>query len=287
MASKKRRDLYFGLMLLMVPIAGAVMGALLPNVTNGSAPNAAVDVDQFLSLTDQPGSAPAAPLELAQAEGVRGAPLGAAPTEAAPPAVTIGEEATDERQRMQNMIPKESWDLLKQAEKPVAPEDLYRFDRTTDGKFLKVTFSALGGYKYELPDPEVVRASADPTKPPTQQIPEPLMKIHGEQVVIVGFMVPFDIDRKGNVKSFALTQNQAFCCFGIPPAMNELVMVTMEEGKTAPFLNNIPLAVYGKIEVGEEIDDGYVLSLYRMSASEAIDVKELLRRTNEAAGAAQ
>lgn len=282
MASKKKRDLYFGLMLLLVPVGGALLGALLPKMTDGSALAAAGGTDQYLALTDS-----AAPVAVAQAEGVRGAPLGAAPTDAAAPAVTIDDEKADEKQRLQSMIPKESWDLVKQVEKPATGDDLFRFDHTADGKFLKITFAALGGYKYELPDPEEVRKSPDPTKPLTQQIPDPLMKLNGEQAVVVGFMVPFDIDRKGNVKSFALTQNQSFCCFGIPPAMNELVMVTMEEGKTAPFLNNIPLAVYGKLEVGEEIDDGYVLSLYRMTASEAIDVKELLRRTNEASGAAQ
>lgn len=269
MALKSKRDLYFAALLLLVPVAGAMLGAFLPTQTSG-APAGVENLDDLLALTDAHSQSEA--FLMAQAEGVRGAPLGAAPS--TPPQ---GHMPSPDNP---NLIPQESWDLLNQIQKPPAnPEDIYRFDRTADGKYLKVTFSALGGYEYKLPDPEVVRNSADPTKPPTKQIPDELMKIDGEEVVLVGFMVPFDIDRKGNVKSFALTVNQAFCCFGIPPAMNELVMVTMAEGQTAPFLNNVPLAAYGKLEVGEEIDEGYVLSLYRMTSTEVIDVKELLRRS--------
>lgn len=283
MALKSKRDLYFAALLLLVPVAGALLGAFLPAQTSGYAPAGVDNLDDLLALTDAHSQSEA--FLMAQAEGVRGAPLGAAP----PPAPPAGQPGAPGHHMPSpdnpNLIPQASWDLLNQVQKPPeSEEDRYRFDRTADGKYLKVTFSALGGYEYKLPDPEVVRNSADPTKPPTQQIPDELMAIDGEDVVLVGFMVPFDIDRRGNVKSFALTVNQAFCCFGIPPAMNELVMVTMEEGKVAPFLNNIPLAAYGKLEVGEEIDEGYVLSVYRMTATEVIDVKELLRRSQPGGG---
>jgi hypothetical protein len=95
-------------------------------------------------------------------------------------------------------------------------------------------------------------------------------------------MVPIDVDRRGNVTSFALTQNQSFCCYGIPPGLTELVVVDMAEGKSAPYSYDVPVAVYGTIKVGEEIDDGYILNLYHVTSTEVVDVRELMRRVEKA-----
>lgn len=174
-------------------------------------------------------------------------------------------------------ISDEAWEMLQKLEGDTG--DGLNFEKTPDGQYTKVTFSALGSFEYELPDPDVIRESADPTKPPKEQIPSEIKDLDAEPVVVVGFMVPIEIDREGKVKSFALTQNQAFCCYGVPPGMNEWIMVEMEEGKTAPFKLDLPVATYGQIDVGEEIEDGYILSIYRMTGGEVIDAHELLRRT--------
>lgn len=173
-------------------------------------------------------------------------------------------------------LPQESLDLLQQMEGD-PKKDPFKFEKTRDGKFLKVTFNALGSFEYDVPDPDALLASPDPTKPLKDQIPQPIKKLDEKDVVIVGFMVPVEVDNTGNVKSFALTQNQMFCCFGVPPGMNEWVMVSMAD-QPAKYYSDLPIAAFGKLEVGEEIEDGYVMSVYRMQAREILDVRELLKR---------
>ena len=191
---------------------------------------------------------------------VRGAPLGGATPSDAPLRV----------------IPQSSLDLVKQLEGSV--KDLFKFEKAKDGKHLKVTFAALGSFPYEIPDREAILESDDPTTSPVDQIPEEIRALDSAKVVLVGFMVPIDVDRRGRIKSFALTQNQMFCCFGVPPSMNEWVMVEMSDGKTAEYISDLPIAVFGDFRVGEEIEDGYVMSVYRMAGREVMDVRELIKR---------
>lgn len=213
----------------------------------------------------------------------RGAPLDAPnEDESIPSGSPLGEPILGEDGQPQQIrvIPESSLKLLEETEaSALDSEDLYDFKKTKDGKFFKVTFAALGNYPYEVPDPDVIRQSDDPTKPPVEQIPDELKALNKKNIVLIGFMVPIDVDRKGRIKSFALTQNQMFCCFGVPPAMNEWVMVDMPEGKTAEYYSDLPVAVYGTMQVGEEIDEGYVISIYRMTGLEVIDVQQLIKRT--------
>jgi hypothetical protein len=210
---------------------------------------------------------------LAQAEldEIKGAPLDA-PVEESPKS----QDNTPDVKPLGRALPQESLDLLEQMEKNTGKDPL-KFEKTRDGKYLKVTFNALGSFKYDVPDPDALLASPDPTKPLKDQIPSPIKKLDTKEVVIVGFMVPVEVDNKGNVKSFALTQNQMFCCFGVPPGMNEWVMVSMGD-TPAKYYSDLPIAAFGKLEVGEEIEDGYVMSVYRMNAEKVMDVRELLRQ---------
>ncbi|MFA6242811.1 MAG: DUF3299 domain-containing protein, partial [Candidatus Hydrogenedentales bacterium] len=112
------------------------------------------------------------------------------------------------------------------------------------------------------------------------QIPAWIKKLHKQKSVVVGFMVPIEVEGDGDavkVKSFALTQNQMFCCFGVPPAMNQWVMVTME-GDASKYYADLPVAVYGEFEVGEDIEDGYVMSVFRMRAEKTMDVRDLIKQ---------
>jgi hypothetical protein len=204
------------------------------------------------------------PLNAPKKEEVKGAPLGGAAPEGAPSDKPI------------RVIPDSSLKLVEQLEG--SEGDLFKFEKAKDGEHLKVTFAALGSYPYEIPSRETILESGDPTKSPVDQIPEEIKALDKEKVVLVGFMVPIDVDRRGQIKSFALTQNQQFCCFGVPPAMNEWVMVEMGEGETAEYISDLPIAVFGDFKVGEEIEDGYVMSVYRMAGREVMDVRELIKR---------
>lgn len=199
---------------------------------------------------------------------VKGPPLGGAAPDGAPSDAPI------------RVIPESSLALVEQMEGAKSGEDLFKFEKAKDGEHLKVTFAALGSFPYEIPDREAILQSGDPTKSPVDQIPEEIKELDATKVVLVGFMVPIDVDRRGQIKSFALTQNQMFCCFGVPPSMNEWVMVEMSDGETAEYVSDLPIAVFGDFKVGEEIEDGYVMSVYRMAGNEVMDVRELIKRAD-------
>ncbi|MBI1320908.1 MAG: DUF3299 domain-containing protein [Candidatus Hydrogenedens sp.] len=207
--------------------------------------------------------------------GVQGAAIDAAP-EAAP----ADAAAVDGLPPKIRSISDESKQLLEQADAASAnSDDPFKFDKTKDGMHYKVSFKSLGGYAYEVPDPNVIRAQPDPSQSPVDQVPGGIKALNESPVLIAGFMVPIEFNAEGKVSSFALTQDQMFCCYGVPPKMNEWVMVTMADGFSTEYRNDAPVAVFGQLNVGEEIDDGYVLSLYRLKSDKVIDVRELLKET--------
>lgn len=293
MDTKRLKNFMTTAALLSLPLLAVGLGALTPGEASVVEREAALA--DVMAMADAAAGGDAelqsvAPFDLAQAteevrgeplnaaqaeekEEVRGAPLGAAPE--------AGADPDTEGMSPIRTIPQESLDLMEKLDggAPMNPDELV-FEKTKNGKFSKVTFGGLSSFQYEIPDPEIIRESQDPFKAPVDQIPSKIRELDGEPVVVVGFMVPIEIDRKGNVESFALTVNQTFCCFGVPPAMNEWLMVEMEEGHSAPYTMDVPVAAYGMFHVGEEIEDGYVLSIYRMTADEVIDVHELLKRTD-------
>ena len=289
---RRKRDMIAAALLLIVPVIVAVVsGALTPSKSAGPSASEQQAVESLMELADAASGQAAAPkgAPLGEAGAApQGAPLGEAG--AAPQGAPLGESGTPPlvpstdpnalAPGQTRVIPKGSLDLVEQLEgKPTG--DPMNFEKTADGRWVKATFAALGGFKYEVPDPDEIRKSPTPNKPVKDQIPPKLKALDGQPTLLVGFMVPIEITREGKVKSFALTQNQTFCCFGVPPAMNEWVMVTMDEGVTADYIMDLPVAAYGLLSVGEEIEDGYVLSMYRMSSSEVITAHELLKRTKK------
>jgi hypothetical protein len=142
--------------------------------------------------------------------------------------------------------------------------------------FLTVTFDTLGSFFYEIPDlskastEPAVKPAADAPKTvakPKDQIPAPIRAFSGKRVAVQGFMVPIRIE-KGATKSFLLVKDQSLCCYGRMPRMNEWVSVKMTGDKAAKFIGDQPVTVFGKIDVGEEIEKGEVLSIYRLEAED-------------------
>jgi len=50
------------------------------------------------------------------------------------------------------------------------------------------------------------------------------------------------------------------------------------EGEPAKYYSELPVAAFGKLEVGEEFEDGYVMSVYRIKCEKVMDVRELLQQ---------
>ena len=118
-------------------------------------------------------------------------------------------------------------------------------------------FTVLGEFEY----PIYVKIKEGEELP---LIPEEVRGWDGKKVGITGFMNPVRFDREG-VSEFLLVKDILGCCFGATPRMNHWIRVRMREGERAKFYAYDELTVFGALEVSEEIEDGYVMSVYRMT----------------------
>ena len=145
---------------------------------------------------------------------------------------------------------------------PVAPD---KAKKLGDATFQYLTFDTLGGFLYDIPDPDAPKApGVKSDEKPKDQIPAEIHALNGRKVVLQGYMVPFKVDAEGNVRKFLLVRNQNWCCYGVVPRMNEWVSVTLMNGLKTEVVQDVPLTVYGTLKVGEEIKDNYVVSVYRL-----------------------
>ncbi|MHC4548467.1 MAG: DUF3299 domain-containing protein [Planctomycetota bacterium] len=129
---------------------------------------------------------------------------------------------------------------------------------------LDLTFDKLASYPYEI---EEMGQEPQPRK---EQIPASVKALHGKKIAIKGFMVPLKNDGE-EVVEFVLLRNQGACCFGIVPRMNEWIHVTMEPTKIAPYAVDVPLTVFGTLEVGEVFENGLLMSIYRMESTRVLE----------------
>ncbi len=125
-----------------------------------------------------------------------------------------------------------------------------------------ISFDQLTAYDYELPGP-----LAAVTKETQAQMPGSIRALNGKRVQISGFMLPIDLEADG-VRQFILNGSLDMCYFGAPVRINDWIMVTMSQGKKAQF-SHMPTRITGTLEVGEEIRNGRIVSLYRLKADEA------------------
>ena len=129
-----------------------------------------------------------------------------------------------------------------------------------------ISWKELASFAYT---PSVTPHSQKVTPP---HFPPGVSGLNGLPLRISGYMMPVDMDGE-NVASFVLVRNQALCCFGRTPAMNEWVLVRFSAGRSVAMNMDKPIAVEGKFEVGEQIEEGAVVSLYRMVA-QRVEVEE-------------
>ncbi|MCH2102958.1 MAG: DUF3299 domain-containing protein [Planctomycetes bacterium] len=120
-----------------------------------------------------------------------------------------------------------------------------------------INFDLLGEFEY----PVYVKIKEGEELP---EIPEEVRTQNGKKIKITGFMNPVRFDREG-VSEFLLVKDILGCCFGATPKMNHWIRVRMKEGERAKFYAYDQLTVLGEFEVSEEVEDGYVMSIYRMT----------------------
>lgn len=101
------------------------------------------------------------------------------------------------------------------------------------------------------------RVKADP-------VPDGVKALSGRSVSVQGFMVPFKVSKQGKLNEFLLVKDQMGCCYSRVPRMNEWIWVRLPPNEQANYVKDVPITVTGTLEVGEEVTNGMVQSLYRM-----------------------
>jgi hypothetical protein len=132
-----------------------------------------------------------------------------------------------------------------------------------------VTLRELGGFQVFGPLPATNALSTDPglrpnRKPTPTVFPVAIQALNDTEVVVPGFMLPYNLDRRGKVSSFYLIRSTMVCCFGQPPRLNEIVRCETVAGHPVEFMDNLPVRVYGRLMVGDVLQDGQVQALYRL-----------------------
>lgn len=176
---------------------------------------------------------------------VQGAPLDApvSPTPQADARFTPRVAPTD---------PSERAALAAEAPKPVEKEG-----------YQSVGFGELSGFSYLTND--------DGALLPDQEIPEKIRSLNHQNVAVSGYLVPIEYDGE-KVSGLILVRNQLLCCFGEEPKLNEWILVGVEPPVEATL--DVPVTFFGKFEVSPDIEEGQVISLYRLSATAMETMKQ-------------
>lgn len=88
-------------------------------------------------------------------------------------------------------------------------------------------------------------------------LPDEVRALDGQRVAVRGFLV------EGGYQELLLVKSLWSCCFGFPPAADEVVVVRMEGPVDDRWLDGV-VRVVGTLEVSEEREGDLVLSIYRM-----------------------
>ena len=183
------------------------------------------------------------------------------PADIGTPLVDVAELEGAPLRRDAEDVPEEKPDVESIEEPEVVLEGGYLPDEIED-RYEWLEFSFLTSFEY----PDLVELDAEEEPP---ELPSDVAELDGELIAIEGFMNPLAFDREG-VSQFALVNDPLNCCFGATPSMNHWIDVTLPEGERTAFYSLDPVAVYGRLEVGEAFEDGFVISLFRMRADHVL-----------------
>jgi hypothetical protein len=94
-------------------------------------------------------------------------------------------------------------------------------------------------------------------------IPADVKQMDGSTIRLHGYMIP--MDQATNITQFALVPSLFSCCFGQPPQIQHTIVVNCPKGKTLAYCPD-EIVVQGKLGVKEKKDDGYIVSIFEVSA---------------------
>jgi hypothetical protein len=124
---------------------------------------------------------------------------------------------------------------------------LLRDERPVPPGYERISWLTLGAFSYKE----------------GMELPEAVTRLHNRKVAIVGYMVA--LEEVEDIHEFLLVESLWSCCFGSIPEIHQVILVRVG-GRRGVDLITAPLFVTGILEVGEEVEDGFVTSVYRLRA---------------------
>lgn len=133
-------------------------------------------------------------------------------------------------------------------------------------QYKRLNWALLASFDYSPPDPKALKSGT--AQPRSDIFPEKVKALDGTPVIAEGFIIPLDVTPAG-ASMFVLNPDVDVCMFGVPPRLNDWVLVTMPPGDRV-MVSHLPTTVKGRLNVGEEIRNGRVTSVFRIQAESAV-----------------
>lgn len=137
--------------------------------------------------------------------------------------------------------------------------------QTSVEKPMKVTFHELAGFPYP--------SSATLQEAPA--IPSAVQELDGKLVAISGYMLPIKL-QGARVSQFLLMRSVNTCCFGIPPNLNEIILVDSPEGGIKSLMD-VPVTFVGQLDVEPMTEGDAIVGIYRMKVPDLRGVPKALK----------
>lgn len=104
-----------------------------------------------------------------------------------------------------------------------------------------------------------------PIDRPNAEVPENIAALEGQEVEIVGYMVPFD--RIENITQFILLQAPFMGCMHVPPPGPHETLMIKTETPMASYTQDA-IRITGRMSIEEVYVDGYLISVYTIDAGD-------------------
>lgn len=95
-------------------------------------------------------------------------------------------------------------------------------------------------------------------------IPPDVLAYSDTRIRVRGYMIP--MDQAANITTFALVPSLFACCFGTPPQIQHTIVVRTPRGKAVSYFPD-EIVVEGELKVVERKEDGFIISVFEMTAS--------------------
>ena len=133
---------------------------------------------------------------------------------------------------------------------PTASETRHKHPLPKPGEVIESSIKELGNFDYD--------------NDRGGNIPDDVKRMSGAKIRLHGYMIP--MDQADNITQFALVPSLFSCCFGQPPQIQHTIVVNCPKGKAVSYCPD-EIVVEGDLKVDEKRDDGYVVSIFEMSAN--------------------